>query len=53
MSDAQTLFEQLLKAESENEADTILRRAGYWAKKKAGRPVPRRPKLAAFKGPLQ
>lgn len=29
MSDAQTLFEQLLKAESENEADTILRRAGY------------------------
>lgn len=29
MSDAQTLFEQLLKAEGENEADTILRRAGY------------------------
>jgi hypothetical protein len=26
---------------------------GYWAKKKAGRPVPRRPKLAAFKGRLQ
>jgi hypothetical protein len=29
MSDAQTLFEQLLKAEGEYDADAILRRAGY------------------------
>lgn len=29
MNDAQTLFEQLLKAESESDADVILRRAGY------------------------
>ena len=29
MNDVQMLFEQLLKAESENEADAILKRAGY------------------------